>query len=82
MLKGATKGGSLHVITLGANIEIELNGAQRRIVIKRWESDPTHGIISSEAPLGKVLLGAKEGDIKEFTVKKQENTVRVVAIDP
>lgn len=78
-------------VTVGSTIEIELDGKdgkkEMKIEIRKGESKPTEGIISTNAPLAKALLNGKEGPAQEgdergFSVGTRINKVRVLKIYP
>jgi len=58
-----------NAVNLGTRVKIEEVGTKRA---QEWtitgviENDPSRFLISNEAPLGKALLGKKEGDIVEI----------------
>ncbi len=50
-------------VTIGAVIEVALNGKKREYtIVGAQEADPTIGKISNESPLGLAFLGKKKGD--------------------
>ncbi len=61
-------------VRLGAMVTIEANGQEDEfIMVGTLEADPVLGKISNESPVGKALLGCKEGE--EVTVSSPIKTV-------
>jgi len=61
-------------VKLGAKVTIEAGGQEDEfVVVGTMEADPVLGRISDESPVGKALLGAKEGD--EITVSSKIQVV-------
>ena len=55
-----TTGGS---VDIGSTVHVELeSGKQQFRIVGSTEADPANGLISSESPIGKALLGRKKGD--------------------
>ncbi len=56
--------GECKEVRLGARITIEASGQiEEFILVGTMEADPALGKISNESPVGKALLGCKEGDM-------------------
>lgn len=54
---------------IGAKIEVEVDGDKETYqLVSSAESDPAHGHVSVESPLGKALIGAKAGDVVEVAI--------------
>ncbi len=50
-------------IDVGANVLVEVNGKKNEFnIVETFEADPFQGKISKESPVGKALMGAKEGE--------------------
>lgn len=72
------KGGKKGAVSLGANVKIDLGGRKMEyIVVGATEADPLNGKISNESPIGKVIMGHKEGESLEFNGKK----VKILSIN-
>ena len=59
------------VVSIGSKVkilDIELNKEMEYILVGSTEADPSRNKISNESPLGKILLGKKEGDIVDVVV--------------
>jgi len=51
------------VILIGATVEFDVNGQKDQLkIVGTLEADPNLGKISDESPVGKALIGKKEGD--------------------
>jgi transcription elongation factor GreA len=52
------------VVRIGMQVEVETeNGATRNFkLVETFEADPKTGLISDQSPVGKALMGHKEGD--------------------
>ena len=69
-------------IFFGAWVEIEQEGGERRELrlVGADESDPALGLLSVESPLGRALLGKREGDEVVVRRPRGETTCEVIAI--
>jgi transcription elongation factor GreA len=56
--------GNREVVEVGAHVTIQEDGVdpEKYIVVGRAEANPREGRISNESPLGKALIGHREGD--------------------
>lgn len=65
------RAGKKTTVSLGANVKLDLGGRKMEYtVVGATEADPTKGKISNESPIGKVIMGKKEGETLEFNGKK------------
>ncbi|MBR3269772.1 transcription elongation factor GreA [Candidatus Saccharibacteria bacterium] len=72
------RGGKKTTVSLGANVKLDLGGRKvEYTVVGATEADPTKGKISNESPIGKVIMGKKEGESLEFNGKK----VKIISIN-
>lgn len=72
------RAGKKTAVSLGANVKLDLGGRKvEYIVVGATEADPTKGKISNESPIGKVIMGKKEGESLEFNGKK----VKILSIN-
>lgn len=63
-----------HTISLGAKVQIDVNGAKDEfVIVGTLEANPALGKISNESPVGMALLGHKVGD--EIVVPSPVKTV-------
>jgi transcription elongation factor GreB len=69
-------------VFFGAWVEIEEEGGERRELrlVGADESDPAQGLLSVESPLGRALLGRREGDEVVVSRPRGELRCEVVAI--
>lgn len=64
-------------VVLGANVKIDFDGRKKEYtVVGVTEANPSEGKISNESPIGKTLMGHKEGDKFEFNGRK----IKIVSI--
>lgn len=62
-------------VKLGSTVTIELDGAQETYtIVGRVEAKPLEGRISNESPIGKALLGRREG--QDVTIETPANSRR------
>ncbi|MDO5480213.1 MAG: transcription elongation factor GreA [Candidatus Saccharibacteria bacterium] len=72
------KAGKRSSVSLGVNVKLDLGGRKMEYtVVGATEADPTKGKISNESPIGKVIMGHKEGETLEFNGKK----VKIISIN-
>lgn len=69
-------------VEIGSTVEILLNNTKQLTVRIGGvaESNPAEGIISYQSPLGKALMGAREGEEREYLVGKISSKVRLTKI--
>lgn len=71
------KAGKRSTVSLGVSVKLDLGGRKLEYtVVGATEADPTKGKISNESPIGKVIMGHKEGESLEFNGKK----VKIISI--
>lgn len=71
------RSGKKSAVSLGANVKLDLGGRKvEYTVVGATEADPLNGKISNESPIGKVIMGHKEGENLEFNGKK----VKIISI--
>jgi transcription elongation factor GreA len=62
------------VVSLGSKVHVELeDGEQEYVIVGSTEANPDKGYISDQSPIGKALLGRKQGD--EVTVEVPSGTI-------
>ena len=44
------------------------------------ESDPLNGMISDQSPIGRAIIGTKEGDIVSITIPSGEMRLKILSI--
>lgn len=76
----APKGDS--AVVLGSTIKLKSeNGKTKEFqVVGTVEADPLNGKISDESPIGKALMGKKEGDAVEIKTPVETATYKIVDI--
>jgi transcription elongation factor GreA len=70
-------------ITIGSKVkvlDIEFNEEMEFKIVGSAEAAPSKGYISDESPVGKVLLGAKVGDVVKAEAPDGEIELKIVAI--
>lgn len=69
-------------VDVGCRVTIENNGKlQKYLIVGREEADPKLGKISNESPLGKLLLGKKEGETISLTLPAGITSYEIIKID-
>lgn len=72
---------NLGLVTVGSTIQVEINGVNDTIrVVGEYEADPMNKKLSATSPIGKALLGKKQGDIIEITVPSGKITYKILVI--
>ena len=70
-----------HIVHLGARVELEINGQiDEFTIVGSLEADPRAGKISYESPVGKALLGKKEGEtvIVQSSIKAEYKIRKII----
>ncbi len=68
-------------IQLGSKITIKVNDTEHiYTVVGEWEADPMEKKISHDSPLGKALLGKKEGEMVEVDAPAGKLSYQIVKI--
>ncbi len=71
------RAGKKTTVALGANVKIDLDGRKLEYtVVGATEANPSGGKISNESPIGKAIMGHKEGDTLEMNGRK----IKIVSI--
>ncbi len=68
------------MVDVGANVLVEINGKKDEFnIVETFESNPSEKMISKESPVGKALMGAKEGEIVtvDFPIKKNYKVKKI-----
>ncbi|MBI4973861.1 transcription elongation factor GreA [Candidatus Roizmanbacteria bacterium] len=69
------------VVTVGSTIRVTINGEADTIrVVGEYEADPMNKKLSATSPIGKALLGKKQGDIIEIVVPSGKITYNILEI--
>jgi transcription elongation factor GreA len=69
-------------VKLGSTVKLKSqSGTTKEFqVVGTVEADPMNGKISDESPIGKNLLGKKEGEMVEISTPAETNTFKIVNI--
>lgn len=69
-------------VRLGSTVQLKSAGgkAQQFQIVGTVEADPLNGKISDESPIGKALLGKKEGDKTEIKTPSETTVYKIVSI--
>jgi transcription elongation factor GreA len=70
------------IVQLGSTVRLksESNKAKEFQIVGTVEADPLNGKISDESPIGKALLGKKEGDKVEIATPAETSLFKIVNI--
>jgi transcription elongation factor GreA len=69
------------VVGVGAQVRVSSEeGEETYSIVGPAESDPLHGRISNESPLGRALLGHRAGDEVEWTSPIGVSRVKILAV--
>jgi len=80
-LKGLKK--NEEIIKVGSEIEIEYKETGKKlklIIVGATYSKPNKMEISIDSPLAKAVLGAREGEVREFRVGAKKQRVQIIQI--
>ncbi len=68
-------------VQLGSIVKLIAKGKTKEFqVVGTVEADPLHGKISDESPIGKALMGKKEGDAVEIKANSETLTYKIADI--
>lgn len=68
-------------IQLGSSVKLKNDGKTKEFqVVGTVEADPLNGKISDESPIGRALIGKKEGDSVEIQTPSETATYKIVDI--
>ncbi|MEI8187350.1 MAG: transcription elongation factor GreA [Candidatus Saccharibacteria bacterium] len=70
------------IVRLGSSVKLktESGGNKEFQVVGTVEADPLNGKISDESPIGKILIGKKEGEDVEISTPAETTTYKIVSI--
>ena len=75
-----TKTGN-EIVQIGSLIEIKVDGKKKEIeIVGGSDGDPFQGKISCDSPMGKALLGKKEGDVCSVDTPSGKKEFKVIKI--
>ncbi|MFL5660075.1 MAG: transcription elongation factor GreA [Ktedonobacteraceae bacterium] len=71
-------------VRIGMQVEVETdNGATRNFkLVETFEADPKSGLISDQSPVGKALMGHKEGDEVSVSTPGGVTSYTILSIKP
>lgn len=68
-------------VQLGSTVKLKGDGKTKEFqVVGTVEADPLNGKISDESPIGRALLGKKEGETVEITTPNDTTSYKIVDI--
>jgi transcription elongation factor GreA len=72
------------VVRIGMQVDVETdNGASRKFkLVETFEADPKSGLISDQSPVGKALMGHKEGDEVSVSTPGGVTSYTILSIKP
>lgn len=70
-------------VAMGATVKVKVNGKTEQTfsIVGPVEANPLEGKISDQSPIGKALMGKKEGETAEMTTPKGKTTYLIVEIN-
>jgi transcription elongation factor GreA len=75
------KNSSSKEVKLGSKLTVKVNGKEHiYTVVGEWEADPLEKKISHDSPLGKALIGKKEGEMVEVDAPAGKIAYHIVKI--
>ncbi len=71
-------------VRIGTQIELETESGAKRLykLVETFEADPKAGLISDQSPVGKALLGHKEGDEVSVSTPGGVTAYTILSIRP
>jgi len=71
-------------VRIGTQIEVETESGSKRLfkLVETFEADPKAGLISDQSPVGKALVGHKEGDDVTVTTPGGVTVYTILSIRP
>jgi len=72
------------VVSIGMQVDVTTATGTKRVfkIISTVEADPKAGLISDQSPVGKALMGHKEGDVVEVSTPGGVTTYTINSIRP
>jgi len=73
-----------HSVRIGMQVEVETDSGKKRLfkMVETFEADVKAGLISDQSPVGKALMGHKEGDNVNVSTPGGFATYAIVSIRP
>lgn len=71
-------------VHIGMQVELETESGSKRLfkIVETFEADPKAGLISDQSPVGKALMGHKEGDEVNVSTPGGATTYVILSITP
>lgn len=70
------------VVRLGSTVVVEFDGEEERYtIVGAIEAKPSQGRISNESPIGRALLGKREGEVARVMTPGGERTITILRIE-
>jgi len=71
-------------VRIGMQIELETESGSKRVfkLVETFEADPKKGLISDQSPVGKALVGHREGDEVRVSTPGGVATYTILSISP
>ncbi|GCF09047.1 GreA/GreB family elongation factor [Dictyobacter arantiisoli] len=72
------------IVGVGMQVEVETDRGTKRIfnIVETFEADPKAGLISDQSPVGKALMGHREGDEVSVSTPGGVTTYSILSIRP
>ncbi|GCE25763.1 transcription elongation factor GreA [Dictyobacter alpinus] len=72
------------IVRIGMQVEVETDRGTKRMfkIVETFEADPKAGLISDQAPVGKALMGHREGDEVSVSTPGGVTTYYILSIRP
>src|SRR5579883_1462850 len=72
------------VVRIGMEVALSSSTGAERVfkIVETFEADPKTGLISDQSPVGKALMGHKEGDVVEVSTPGGVTTYTIRSIRP
>ncbi len=67
-------------VTVGSKVTVDCDGQEIYEIVGLNESDPSSGKISADSPIGRALIGTKEGEIVKVPTPAGELAYKIVKI--
>jgi transcription elongation factor GreA len=71
-------------VRIGMQVQVESDSGAKRLfkIVETFEADPKSGLISDQSPVGKALVGHKEGDDVSVTTPGGVTNYTILSIRP
>lgn len=74
--------GDRDVVRIGSTVVVEFDGEEERYtIVGAIEAKPSLGRISNESPIGRALLGKREGEVARVMTPGGERTITILRIE-